>query len=125
MESVAALSGGKVLRIAARTAGALAAIGAITFLYHRVFSVNSTTVALSYLLAILIVATAWGLTEAVIASVVAMLCFNFFFLPPLGTFTIADPQNWVALLAFLSDGRDLQPSLGARAAADHRGGCAA
>ncbi len=30
-----------------------------------------------------------------------MLCFNFFFLPPVGTFTIADPQNWVALVAFL------------------------
>jgi two-component system sensor histidine kinase KdpD len=102
VQSVATLSGGKVLGIAAQTACALAAIGAITFLYDRVIPVNSTTVALSYLLAILIVATAWGLTEAVIASMVAMLCLNFFFLPPLGTFTIADPQNWVALTAFLA-----------------------
>ena len=31
-----------------------------------------------------------------------MLCFNYFFLPPIGTFTIADPQNWVALFAFLA-----------------------
>ena len=31
-----------------------------------------------------------------------MLCFNFFFLPPVGTLTIADPQNWVALFAFLA-----------------------
>jgi two-component system sensor histidine kinase KdpD len=31
-----------------------------------------------------------------------MLCYNFFFLPPVGTFTIADPQNWVALFAFLA-----------------------
>ncbi len=31
-----------------------------------------------------------------------MLCLNFFFLPPVGTFTIADPQNWVALFAFLA-----------------------
>ena len=30
-----------------------------------------------------------------------MLGFNFFFLPPVGTFTIADPENWVALFAFL------------------------
>src|SRR5262245_42427616 len=36
------------------------------------------------------------------ASVVAVLCFNFFFLPPVGTFTIADPQNWVAFVAFLA-----------------------
>ena len=35
-------------------------------------------------------------------SVAAMLCLNFFFLPPVGTFTIADPQNWVALFAFLA-----------------------
>jgi two-component system sensor histidine kinase KdpD len=34
-------------------------------------------------------------------SVVAMLAFNYYFLPPIGTFTIADPQNWVALFAFL------------------------
>jgi two-component system sensor histidine kinase KdpD len=34
-------------------------------------------------------------------SFVAALAFNFFFLPPIGTFTIADTQNWVALFAFL------------------------
>lgn len=34
-------------------------------------------------------------------SIVAMLAFNFYFLPPVGTFTVADPQNWVALFAFL------------------------
>ena len=35
-------------------------------------------------------------------SVVAMVAFNYFFLPPIGTFTIADPQNWVALFVFLA-----------------------
>ena len=34
--------------------------------------------------------------------VVAMLCFNFYFLPPIGTLTIADPQNWIALAAFFT-----------------------
>ena len=34
-------------------------------------------------------------------AVAATAAFNFFFLPPVGTFTIADPQNWVALFAFL------------------------
>ena len=63
--------------------------------------VNPTTVALSYLIAILLIATAWGIVEATTASIVAVLCFNFFFLPPVGTLTIADPQNWVALVAFL------------------------
>ena len=39
--------------------------------------------------------------QSIAASVFAMLCFNYFFLPPIGQFTIADPQNWVALFAFL------------------------
>ena len=49
-----------------------------------------------------LVAATSRLWVAVVTSVVAMLCFNFFFLPPVGTFTIADPQNWVALFAFLA-----------------------
>jgi len=36
-----------------------------------------------------------------VLAVGATAAFNFFFLPPVGTFTIADPQNWVALFAFL------------------------
>jgi two-component system sensor histidine kinase KdpD len=42
------------------------------------------------------------MAEATVSSVAAMLCFNFFFFPPVGTFTVADPQNWVALFAFLA-----------------------
>jgi K+-sensing histidine kinase KdpD len=63
--------------------------------------INSTTVAFSLLLTVLFVATGWGSRPAYLASVLGMLCFNFFFLPPLYTFTIADSQNWVALVAFL------------------------
>ena len=65
------------------------------------FPANPTTIALSYVVVILLIATGWGIGEATAASVAAMLCFNFFFLPPVGTLTIADPQNWVALVAFL------------------------
>jgi two-component system sensor histidine kinase KdpD len=63
---------------------------------------NSTTVALAFLLVVLFTATYRGSKPALLASVLAMLCFNFFFLPPFHTFTIADPQNWVALAAFLA-----------------------
>ena len=63
--------------------------------------VNPTTVALSFLLIVLFVATAWGSKPAVLASLLGVICFNFFFLPPLHTFTIADPENWIALIAFL------------------------
>lgn len=85
-----------------RLLASLLLIAGITFFYSRVLTqVNSTTVALTFLLAILAIATGWGLFEGILASVAGMLCFNFFFLPPVGTFTIADPQNWVALFAFL------------------------
>jgi two-component system, OmpR family, sensor histidine kinase KdpD len=63
---------------------------------------NATTVALSYLLVVLFVASLGDILSAVVTSVAAMLCFNYFFLPPVGTFTVADPQNWIALFAFLA-----------------------
>jgi sigma-B regulation protein RsbU (phosphoserine phosphatase) len=58
------------------------------------------TVALAMLLVVLFVATAWERWPALIASVLGMLCLNYFFLPPIYTFTIADPKNWIALTAF-------------------------
>jgi len=62
--------------------------------------INSTTVALAFLLVVLFAAILWGSKPALIASILGMLGFNFFFLPPFHTFTIADPQNWVALAVF-------------------------
>jgi two-component system sensor histidine kinase KdpD len=62
--------------------------------------VNATTVALSLLLVVLASATFFGRNPALLASFVAMLCFNYFFLPPVRTWTISDPQNLVAWAAF-------------------------
>jgi two-component system, OmpR family, sensor histidine kinase KdpD len=76
-------------------------IAGITFLYRHLISVNQTTVALTLLLAILAVSAVWGTVVSIFMSVLAMLVFNYEFLPPIGTLTIADPQNWVALGAFL------------------------
>ena len=50
---------------------------------------------------VLLISTAWGLRYAIYTAIVATVAYNYFFLPPLFRFTIADPQNWVALLAFL------------------------
>src|SRR6478609_7108783 len=75
-------------------------VALIVLVYVKLLHVNPTTVALTFLLAILAVAAAWGLRYAIPMSIVAALCFNFFFLPPVGTLTIADTQNWVALVAF-------------------------
>src|SRR5262245_57529835 len=63
-------------------------------------TINSTTVGFAFLLVILFVAMFCGRTPALLASLLSMLCFNFFFLPPHYTLTIADPRNWVALTAF-------------------------
>jgi two-component system sensor histidine kinase KdpD len=85
-----------------RSIAALLIVVAITALYRKSFStVNQTTVALSFLMAILAVSAAWGMAVSALMSVAAMLSFNYYFLPPIGRFTVADPQNWVALLAFL------------------------
>jgi PAS domain S-box-containing protein len=89
------------LRGAGYVAGALgiAVVTAVAAPFHE--ALNDTTVALAYLLVVLFVATAWGRWPATAASVAGMLCFNFFFLPPIYTFTVADPRNWVALTAFV------------------------
>src|SRR5713226_7403000 len=90
--------------LAGRTFGfalSIAIVAGIAFLYRHVLLVNQTTVALTLLLAILAVSAVWGMVVSVFMSVVAMLVFNYEFLPPVGTLTTADPQNWVALGAFL------------------------
>jgi len=87
-----------------RVAGAavsFVAVAVITLFYSRALHVNQTTVALSFLLAILAVSAVWGMVVSAFMSVVATVAFNYYFLPPMGTLTIADPQNWVALFAFL------------------------
>jgi K+-sensing histidine kinase KdpD len=63
--------------------------------------INATTVALCLLLAVLFVATFLGSRPALLTSLLCMVAFNFFFLPPVRTLLVADPQNWVALTAFL------------------------
>lgn len=86
----------------ARYATALAAVAAITLFYHSTHRFNATTIAFTYLLAVLGASTLWGLAVSVFMSLVATLAYNYYFLPPVGTFTIADPQNWVALVTFLA-----------------------
>jgi two-component system sensor histidine kinase KdpD len=81
----------------------LSGVAAITFIYVKWLHVsNPTTVSMTFLMVVLVVAATARLWVAVVTSFVAVLCFNFFFLPPVSTLTIADPQNWVALFAFLA-----------------------
>ena len=77
---------------------------AIVLVYLRWLHVNEATVALTFLVVILLVAAKWGLRHAVYLSLLSAAALNFFFLPPVLTFTIGDSHNWVALLAFLITG---------------------
>jgi len=76
----------------------IAAVTAICALLRR--HINEMTVALAMLLVVLFVAVVWERWPGLVASVLGMLCLNYFFLPPIYTFTIADPKNWIALSAF-------------------------
>lgn len=75
-------------------------LATIVSVYRWFDPANRTTVALTLVLLVLLLAR-WGLRYAVATSIAATLCYNFYFLPPVGTFTIADPQNWLTLFAFL------------------------
>jgi two-component system, OmpR family, sensor histidine kinase KdpD len=74
---------------------------AVVALYRLVFHVSQTTVALTFIVLVLAVASRWQLVYSIYLSLLCALLYNFFFLPPFGTFTIADPQDWVALISFL------------------------
>ena len=76
-------------------------LAGIVALCRRFPGVSDTTVALIMILLVLGLAGNWGLRYAVGASVAATILFNYFFLPPVGTFSISDTRNWVALFAFL------------------------
>lgn len=80
---------------------AVLCVAGITLVGYRWLHLNPTTVALGFVLGVLGISASWGLWQAVFMSVIAALAFDYFFLPPIGAFTIADPQNWIALFTFL------------------------
>jgi two-component system sensor histidine kinase KdpD len=91
-------------RLAARPyVGALAGVGlalAAGKLAQPLLGVE--TIDLIFIVAVLGAAVAWGLRPSLFASVLASLAYNFFFLPPTYTFTIADPRNVAAFLFFVA-----------------------
>jgi len=91
--------------LSGRLAGYLAAtvgIGAVTALCTPFAEKpNNATVALAMVLVVLFVATMWGSWPAVVASVLGGLAFDYYFLPPIGSFAVASVEDWVALGALL------------------------
>jgi len=91
----------KLIRSTVRYSVSTATAAVIVAVYFRWLHVNETTIALTLLIGVLLVAANWGLRHAIYLSILSALAFNFFFLPPVLTFTVGDSRNWVALFAFL------------------------
>lgn len=84
---------------------ALSSLGAVALVTGLVFALKPAAPVLSlgilYLFAVLPVAVLWGLPYAIGVSIVSMVTFNFFFLPPTHTLRLAESENWVALVVFV------------------------
>ena len=77
---------------------AVAAALSVALLLHEIVGV--TSVALVFLMSVLATAVVYGLAASLLACLLSVLAYNFFFLSPLYTFTIADPENLVTLAVF-------------------------
>jgi two-component system, OmpR family, sensor histidine kinase KdpD len=88
-------------KIVTRFLVCIVVVWVVVVFYRHIASVNPTTVALTFLVAVLVISAFWGLRYSVFLAIIATLAFNYFFLPPYGTFIVADPQNWIALGVFL------------------------
>ncbi len=80
----------------------IAAVVAGTLLVYPLKSVAPVvSLGVIYLPAIMLISTVWGLRMGLLASIASAAAFNFFQIPPLHRFTIAEEENWVALAAFV------------------------
>ena len=92
-----------MIRTALRFAACAAVLLVVAYVYTAVRPRrNPTTVALTLLIWVLIVSAVWGLRYALFTAFFATAVFNYYFLPPVSTFTITGTQNWIALFAFLT-----------------------
>jgi two-component system, OmpR family, sensor histidine kinase KdpD len=91
-----------------RALGLGVAIGAVALCTLAIYPLKAVAPAVSlgvvYLLAVIGVSIFWGLRLGLLTAIASALAFNFFHIPPVGHFTIADSRNWVALAAFLITG---------------------
>jgi two-component system sensor histidine kinase KdpD len=77
----------------------LVAVAAVTFAGYRL-QLNLSTTGSLYFLIVVMTSVVWGFWEASVTSLIAFNCLNYFFIPPVFTFTVTDPENWVALATF-------------------------
>src|ERR1039457_2764276 len=77
----------------------LSAVALVTFFALRL-NLNLSASGSLYFLIVVMVSVIWGFWEGSVTSLIAVNCLNCFFVPPVFTWTVSDPQNWVALIAF-------------------------
>lgn len=96
----------RIIKHIFRAIGSYAVTGGIVLLVTECFrfglAVNATTVGFVFLLAILLASILFSPAVLIFMSLAATLAFDYFFLPPVGTLNISDPQDWVALFSFLA-----------------------
>ncbi len=89
-----------------KTVGLLAAALSVAVTTALIYPLRQVVPAVStgvlYLIGVLLVSSRWGLWLGVLTSLASAAAFNFFHIPPTGRFTIADPQNWVALVVYFA-----------------------
>jgi two-component system sensor histidine kinase KdpD len=88
-----------------RVAGILASVAALALITGAIYVCKQFAPVLSlgvlYLFAVLPIAVAWGRAYAIPVAFASVALFNFLFLPPIHTFTLADEENWFALAVYL------------------------
>jgi two-component system, OmpR family, sensor histidine kinase KdpD len=75
---------------------------AVAVVCQRLLHANATVAAIVLMLGVLIAGVSTRPSEAVLASLTATLCLDYFFVPPIGSITIGAPQGWIVLLVFLA-----------------------
>ena len=91
----------RVLARPGSTAIAAAGMFAIAIICEKLHA-NATVAAIVLLSGVLVAGASTNFTGAVLASLVGALCLDYFFVPPIGSITIADPQGWIVLTVFLA-----------------------
>ena len=88
--------------LAAAYAASIAGTGAVTWLISIVLPrYHVANISMVYLLLVLALAVWAGSGPAIVASLLAFLAYDWFFVPPVGRFTVDDPSEWLALFLFL------------------------
>ncbi|MEO7054854.1 MAG: sensor histidine kinase KdpD, partial [Rhizomicrobium sp.] len=86
------------------SAGAVAGTVCLAWAIDAIFAQSLGSLGMVFLVPVLVSAVFFGRWPSFVTALMSVLAYNFFFLPPLYTFTIADPNNWLsfAILLFVA-----------------------